>query len=103
MTNPTSPDLGKVIVRCRDAGVHFGTYVSHSGREVHLTDSRRMWRWFAAKGISLSECATAGIDAKKSKIAAPVGRIVLLDACEIIPCTAEAAASIEDAPCASPR
>lgn len=94
---------GKVIVRCRDAGVHFGTYVSHNGREVHLTDARRMWRWFAAEGISLSECAVAGINAKKSKIAFPVGQIVLLDACEIIPCTVEAAASIENAPCARPQ
>lgn len=96
------PLFGKVIVRCRDAGVHFGTYVSHSGREVVLKDARRMWYWRAASGISLSACADVGISSD-SKIANVVSRVALLDACEIIPCTATAAASIEGAPCASAR
>lgn len=94
--------FGKVIVRCRDAGVHFGIYVKHSGREVTLKDSRRLWYWKAASGISLSAVAQVGI-ASESKIANKVGAIILLDACEIIPCTAAAAASIESAPCAAAR
>lgn len=33
--------VGKyVIVRCRDAGVHAGVLVDHSGREAVLTESR---------------------------------------------------------------
>ena len=34
----------KVIIRARDAGVHFGTLQSVDGRSVVLTNSRRMWR-----------------------------------------------------------
>lgn len=101
-TNKTKPMFGKVIVRCRDAGVHYGTYISHNGREVKLTKSRRMWRWFAAQGISLSDVAVHGINQSKSKIASEVLSIILLDACEIIPVTPDAARTIEDTPCAQP-
>ena len=86
-----------VIVRARDAGVHFGRYQGHEGRTVYLTDSRRMWRWKAASGISLSDCATAGIDASNSKICAVVSRLIVLDACEIIDCEPAAANSIINA------
>ncbi len=86
-----------VIVRARDAGVHFGKLDAYEGRTVYLSDSRRMWRWKAASGISLSDCATAGIDAAESRICAQVSHIVILDGCEIIDCTAEAASSIINA------
>ncbi len=92
-----------VIVRARDAGVHFGLYQGHLGREVTLTSSRRLWYWKCAEGISLSGVATVGIDQKVSKIAAQVERIDILDACEIIPVTERAAASIKDAPDAEAR
>lgn len=86
----------KVIVRCRDAGVHFGTLASYEGREVKLSDSRRMYYWKAAKGHTLSGCAIHGITSD-SKITGAVKSIILLDACEIIPCTEDAAKSIGDA------
>ena len=91
--NSDNPMIGqKVIVRCRDAGVHFGTLVSYSDREVLLNDSRRMWYWKAKTGHTLSGCAVNGI--KDSKISAAVESIALLEACEIIQCSAEAAKSI---------
>lgn len=88
-----------VIVRARDAGVHAGEYVSHSGREVTLKNARRLWYWKAKESISLSAVATSGI-ATASKIAPAVARILIGDACEIIPCTKEARDSINAAPAA---
>lgn len=87
-------ELKPVIVRTYSAGVHFGYLVSRDGKEVILERSRRLWRWFGA--WTLSEIATAGLDAKKSKVAAPVS-ITLTEAIEIIDCTPEAVASIESA------
>lgn len=87
------------IVRARDAGVHAGEYVSHSGREVLLTNSRRLWYWKANNSVSLSGVADTGVSIQ-SKIAPVVARIVIGDACEIIPCTKAARDSIVSAPIA---
>ena len=74
-----------VIVRCRDAGVHFGYLVGYEGRVVELRNSRRMWKWWAASEHSLSGVARCGINQSKSKIAGELESIILQDACEIIP------------------
>lgn len=77
-----------VIVRCRDAGVHAGEYVSHKGREVRLKNSRRIWYWSGA--ASLSEIAAFGCaNPSNCKITVPVSSITLLEACEIIECLAQ--------------
>jgi len=81
-----------VIVRCRDAGVHAGVLVSHSGRECVLEDSRRLWFWKAARGAFLSGVAVYGLH-EDSKIGDPV-KIHLTENCEIILCTADAEQSI---------
>ena len=44
----------KVIIRTYSAGAWFGTLSEKSGNEVILTNARRMWRWWAKEGISLS-------------------------------------------------
>lgn len=93
----TPNDLHPVIVRAKDAGVHFGYLVSWHDREVTLQDSRRMWKWKTVTGVALSACATFGIDAKESKLDAKVKRIVILDACEIIGCTEDAVVTFESA------
>ena len=87
----------KVIIRTYSAGVWFGTLAEKSGKEVILTDARRMWRWWAAESISLSGCALYGIRREDSKIIAPVSK-VWLEAIEIIPCTDVAIQSIGGAP-----
>ena len=93
MTDTTT--AGKpVIVRTVNAGVHFGYLVSREGKEVLLEKSRRIWRWFGAN--TLSEIATSGLDAKRSKVAVPVN-ITLTEAIEVIDCTPEGVASIEAA------
>jgi hypothetical protein len=76
-----------VIVRCRDAGVHAGEFVSHpTDRTVVLRNSRRLWHWEGA--ASLSEIAVYGA---KDVAACKFGVVIpnntsLLDACEIIVC-----------------
>lgn len=88
-----------VIVRCRDAGVHAGEYVSHSGREVTLRNARRLWAWRVPMGAPsfLSGVATHGLDHQHSKIGTPIS-VSLLEACEIIDCTPESEKSIRSAP-----
>ncbi len=90
--------IGKfVIVRCRDAGVHAGTLVSHEGRECVLTGSRRLWYWKPAnKAAFLSGVATQGVH-EDSKIGAAVARIHLTENSEIIECSSVAAASLREA------
>lgn len=87
----------KVIIRTASAGVHYGLLEQKAGTEVILSDSRRLWQWHAAKSISLSGVAAFGIKKEKSNIA-PRVKHIWLDAIEIIPCTDEAAKTIEEAP-----
>lgn len=90
--------IGKsVIIRTYSAGVWFGTLSEKSGHEVILTNARRMWRWWAAEGISLSAVALYGIKQEKSKIIEPV-ESVWLEAIEIINCTNMAIKSLANAP-----
>lgn len=86
-----------VIVRARDAGVHAGIYVSHSGREVILKNSRRLWYWKGAFTLSaLSQTGTTS--PKECKFSCIVEHQTILDACEIIGCTQAARESIEGVP-----
>ena len=87
----------KVIVRTYSAGVWFGVLEQKKRNEVILKDARRMYRWWAAQGISLSACALYGIKQDKSKILEPV-QTVWLEAIEIIPCTPDSIKSLESAP-----
>lgn len=85
------------IVRCDRAGVFFGKIKSREGREVTMTNARRLWRWDGAN--ELCQMANEGTSRPKNcKFSVHVGEIVLLDAIEIIPCTTEAIASIEGVP-----
>lgn len=103
MPDTQSPDglnamIGKkVIIRTYSAGVWFGELEQKSGNEVILKDARRMWKWWAKEGISLSACALYGVKHDGSKIIEAVDS-VWLEAIEIIPCTDTAIQSLEDAP-----
>ena len=86
------------IIRTYSAGVHAGEIVRRDGKEVELANSRRLWLWHTAdKGISLSDVAVGGIDAKKSKVCAVVPSIILTEAIEIISASDVARSSIEGA------
>ncbi len=86
-----------VLVRTYSAGVFAGTLERRVGREVTLVNARRLWRWSGA--ASLSELAMCGTSAPSDcKFPCAVGRVTLLEAIEVIECTAAARTSIECVP-----
>jgi hypothetical protein len=86
-----------VIVRTYSAGVHYGTLASRDGKEVVLTNSRRIWYWDGA--ASLSQLAAEGVSKPNNcKFSVPVGEILLTEAVEIITTTKLADASIARVP-----
>lgn len=90
--------IGRVcMVRTYSAGVFLGTLKERNGKEVTLTDARRMWYWDGA--ASLSQLATTGTSKPNNcKFPAPVAEILLTEAIEIIPATEAAIASIAAVP-----
>lgn len=88
--------LKYVICRGYYCGVHAGFLKEHDGNHVTLVNSRRLWRWKAAQGVSLSAVAKHGIN----DIALPnvLDEIWLGDVYEVIPATESAMKSIVEAP-----
>lgn len=80
-------NIGKyVIVRGDRSGVFAGVLEAQEGREVELTDCRRLWYWDGAN--SVSDIALIGTSKpNECKFCAPVASIMLTDAIEIIPAT----------------
>lgn len=78
------------LVRSYAAGVHVGVVESVtdslSGREVKLSDTRRIWSWSGA--LSCTEIATHGITGGKMSVVSPVNFVN--QAIEIIPVSKEA-------------
>ena len=87
----------KCVIRTYNAGVWFGEIAEKSGNEVIVKNARRMWRWWAAEGISLSSVALHGVKHDESKIVEAVPA-VWLEAIELIPASDKAIVNIEDAP-----
>ena len=86
-----------VIVRTYSAGVFAGLLESRSGREVVLTQARRLWYWAGA--ASLSQLAMSGTTKpSECKFPIAVDRIELLEAIEILDVTNVAQSSIEAVP-----
>lgn len=84
----------KVIVRGDRSGVFFGQLSARNGREVGLSNCRRLWYWSGA--ASLHQLAAEGVkNPQECKFTMPVSNIVILDAIEIIPCTEAAVANID--------
>ena len=81
------------IVRGDRSGVFFGKIAKREGREVTMTNVRRLWQWHGA-----TECCQLAAEGVKSpndcKFTITVREIVVLDAVEMHPCTEAAAASI---------
>ncbi len=88
-------ELGRaVIVRSRDAGVLFGEYAGNDGSTVHLKNAVQMWQWFAAKGGTLVDCAVYGVKSEKCKFSNASATATVFNACALIDCSSEGAASI---------
>ena len=86
-----------VIVRTYSAGVFAGTLESRNGREVVLTNARRIWYWRGA--ASLSELAVRGTSRPRDcKFPVAVPSVTLTEAIEILDTTPAARASIEAVP-----
>lgn len=87
--------IGKeVIVRGEESGVFFGVLAARDGREVRLTNCRRLWYWDGA--ASISQLAKDGTKApEKCKFTVTVDEIEILDAIEVIPCTPESSENIK--------
>ena len=86
-----------VIVRGHSSGVFAGELVRRAGVEVELRGCRRLWYWEGA--ASLSELAVAGVSRPaKCKFPIATAKHEILDAIEVIDCTAEARHSIEGVP-----
>ena len=86
-----------VIVRTYSAGVFAGHLESREGKEVVLSDARRLWYWAGA--ASLSELAVRGVSKPQDcKFPVAVPKITLTEAIEIIECSVEAETSIREVP-----
>lgn len=83
-----------VIVRTYSAGVFAGNLVSKTGKEVELTNARRIWHWDGA--ASLSELAMSGTKKPDNcKFPVAVDSVILTEAIEILTCTDIAEKSIK--------
>ena len=90
--------LGKIcVVRTYSAGVFFGRVKERNGKEVVMTDARRLWYWDGA--ASLSQIANEGVSKPANcKFPAPVAEILLTEVIEIAPATEAAIANIMAVP-----
>lgn len=81
------------IVRCESSGVFAGNIVERNGREVTMSDARCLWYWDGA--ASLMQLAKEGTSKPNDcKFTVSVDSLTVLDAIEILPCTAAAEKSI---------
>ena len=86
-----------VIVRTYSAGVFAGNLLSREGREVTLTNARRIWYWVGA--ATLSQLAMEGTSKPdECNFPCEVDQILLLEAIEILSVTEKARESIKQVP-----
>lgn len=88
------PEGDYVVVRTYSAGVHAGYLKERNGKEITLTNTRRLWYWKGA--ATLSQVAGEGItQPDECKFPAAIAEITLTEAIEVIPCTLKAKQIIE--------
>ena len=92
--NETIKNNKYYIVRGDRSGVFAGNIVSRNGKEVTMTNVRRLWYWDGAS--SISQLAQEGtVNPSDCKFSVPVDEVLVLDAIEIDTCTKEAEKSIK--------
>lgn len=98
----TTSLIGKyVIVRSSPSGCWAGTLTSLEGDTATLANARRLWRWWAAEGVSLSGVAAAGLHPEHlgdCLIAAAVETAAVFQVCEILVASTAARESVEAQP-----
>ena len=81
------------LVRGDRSGVFCGIVVSEVGQTVELTECRHIWYWAGAANVA--DMALNGVARPaECKFTAPVCRLRVLDAIEVVDCTAAAEASL---------
>ena len=86
-----------VIARTYSAGVFAGNLVSKNGKEVVLTNARRLWYWKGA--ASLSQLAMEGVkEPDECKFPCEVDRVELTETIEILDVTSKAEKNIKNVP-----
>lgn len=82
------------IVRGDRSGVFAGNIKERNGKEVTMTNVRRLWYWDGAS--SISQLAQQGtVTPENCKFSVAVDEIIVLDAIEIDKCSKEAEKSIK--------
>ena len=83
------------IVRCDRSGVFAGNIKCRCGSEVMMTGVRCIWYWDGA--ASLLQLAKEGSkDPDACKFTVEVDELTVIDAIEIIPCSADVAKQIKE-------
>lgn len=89
--------MEKYIVRGDRSGVFYGEIKERNGKEVTMTNVRRLWYWDGANSISqLAQCGT--VRPEECNFTVAVEECLILDAIEIDKCSAEAIKSIDGVP-----
>lgn len=89
--------MEKYIVRGDRSGVFFGEIKKREGKEVIMTNVRRLWYWDGA--ASISQLAKSGTTKPGNcRFTVSVEEMIVLDAIEIDKCSAAAIESIEGVP-----
>lgn len=85
------------IVRTYSAGVFAGNIVKREGKEVEMTNARRLFYWAGA--ASLSQLAMEGTKRPEScKFPCAVQKVILTEGIEFELCTEKAEISIKGVP-----
>ena len=82
-----------VLVRGEHSGVHYGSLTSREGREVTLTNARRIWYWEGANALDQLAMEGSALP-KECKITVAVDEVLILDAIEVYPLTKRAFANL---------
>ena len=81
--------MSKTIIRCDRSGVLFGEVVSQNKQVVELKNVRKIYYWdgaFCVEGLA----SIGTTKPQNCKLTQTVESMVVTDAIQIIPCTAEA-------------
>jgi len=82
------------IVRCINSGVFFARGIERTDTEAVLEWSRMIHGWEGA--AALSQVSTDGI--RSGRVCVPVQGRIVVDVCEILPCTDKAAENLLNQP-----
>ena len=95
--NQEEGHMKTVMVRTYSAGVFYGQLKSCKGKEVVLTNARRVWYWAGA--ASLSQLATEGTkNPGACKFPVKAAEVILTEAIEILAVTPAALKSLDGVP-----